>query len=323
MNKRCQGPVTRMYAIIIALILVVSLAGFAEKGKTVVIEADGVSQTVYTHAINKDALMREQKINVGPYDELVMSTSALKDGSTVVLRRAVPVTLVCNGVKRTVMTAKQTAWDAASQYGYSRDRYRPFGNPDRPVVKGMTITIGTFTEKTLTEDQVLPYAIESIPDESLPKGQEKIVQQGQNGSKRVTVKIVTMEGKVVSQEPVSTKLLTEMKPLIRHVGTKQVINTGSLSRYKQVISMQATAYLPTDGNGKGLTRMGTRARRGVVAVDPRVIPLGTKVYIPGYGVAVAEDTGGAILGNRIDLCMEDYNSCMSFGRRSVPVYILE
>ena len=69
--------------------------------------------------------------------------------------------------------------------------------------------------------------------------------------------------------------------------------------------------------------MGTRARYGVVAVDPNVIPLGSTVYIPGYGVARAEDTGGAILGNRIDLCMEDYDTCMAFGRRMVPVYILQ
>ena len=87
--------------------------------------------------------------------------------------------------------------------------------------------------------------------------------------------------------------------------------------------MVATAYLPTDGEGRGITYTGTRARYGEIAVDPRVIPLGTKVFIPGYGIAVAEDTGGDILGNRIDLCMESYDSCMAFGRRTVQVYILE
>ncbi|MDD6164390.1 MAG: 3D domain-containing protein, partial [Anaerovibrio slackiae] len=60
----------------------------------------------------------------------------------------------------------------------------------------------------------------------------------------------------------------------------------------------------------------------IVAVDPDVIPLGTKVYIPGYGTAVAADTGGAIRGNKIDLCMESYGEAINFGRRSVEVYIL-
>ena len=86
--------------------------------------------------------------------------------------------------------------------------------------------------------------------------------------------------------------------------------------------MEATAYLPTDGGGDGITATGIRARHGVVAVDPNVIPLGTRVYIPGYGEAIAADTGGDIVGNRIDVVLEDYGSAMQFGRRIVDVYIL-
>ncbi len=97
---------------------------------------------------------------------------------------------------------------------------------------------------------------------------------------------------------------------------------GAIS-YSNVMSMEATAYLPTDGSGSGITATGVRATHGVVAVDPRVIPLGTKVYIPGYGVALAADTGGAIKGYKIDLCMESYADCMRFGRRNVTVYVLE
>ena len=93
--------------------------------------------------------------------------------------------------------------------------------------------------------------------------------------------------------------------------------------YTNVMSMEATAYLPTDGNGAGVTATGVRATYGVVAVDPRIIPLGSKVYIPGYGVALAADTGGAIKGYKIDLCMESYSECMRFGRRNVTVYVLE
>jgi 3D (Asp-Asp-Asp) domain-containing protein len=86
--------------------------------------------------------------------------------------------------------------------------------------------------------------------------------------------------------------------------------------------MEATAYLPTDGSGSGITATGIPARRGVVAVDPGVIPLGSRVYIPGYGVAIAADTGGAIRGQKVDLCMETYGECMNFGRRNIEVYVL-
>ena len=75
--------------------------------------------------------------------------------------------------------------------------------------------------------------------------------------------------------------------------------------YSESLNMEATAYLPTDGGGAGITAMGIPATYGIVAVDPDVIPLGSRVYIPGYGEALAADTGGAIYGYRIDLCMED------------------
>ena len=93
--------------------------------------------------------------------------------------------------------------------------------------------------------------------------------------------------------------------------------------YAAAMTMEATAYLPTDGSATGITATGVAAQRGIVAVDPDVIPLGTSVYIPGYGVALAADTGGAINGHRIDLCMESYDEAMQFGRRDVTVYVLQ
>lgn len=92
--------------------------------------------------------------------------------------------------------------------------------------------------------------------------------------------------------------------------------------YAAVMTMEATAYLPTDGDGYGITATGIPATYGVAAVDPYVIPLGSRLYIPGYGEAIAADTGGAIIGYRIDLCMESYDECMNFGRRNVTVYVL-
>ena len=93
--------------------------------------------------------------------------------------------------------------------------------------------------------------------------------------------------------------------------------------YSQVMGMEATAYLPTDGSAEGITAMGIPATYGIVAVDPAIIPLGSRVYIPGYGEALAADTGGAIYGYRIDLCMEDYWQAMDFGRRNVTVFVLK
>ena len=93
--------------------------------------------------------------------------------------------------------------------------------------------------------------------------------------------------------------------------------------YAQHLWMEATAYLPTDGGGHGITATGIPATHGVVAVDPNYIPLGTKLYIPGYGYAIAADTGGAIKGHKIDLCMESYHDAIQFGRRHIDVYVVQ
>ncbi len=95
------------------------------------------------------------------------------------------------------------------------------------------------------------------------------------------------------------------------------------SRYSRVMQMEATAYT-TEDPGCGLyTARGSRLRKGLVAVDPRVIPLGTRLYVVGYGYALADDTGGAIKGNKIDLAYESRAEAFKFGRRMVTVYILE
>lgn len=96
--------------------------------------------------------------------------------------------------------------------------------------------------------------------------------------------------------------------------------------YTEILTMEATAYYPgpesTGMWADGYTATGLRAGHGVVAVDPQVIPLGTALYIPGYGLAVAADVGSSIKGNRIDLCFDTYEEALFFGRRQVEVYVL-
>lgn len=92
--------------------------------------------------------------------------------------------------------------------------------------------------------------------------------------------------------------------------------------YQQRIVMEATAYTADDPGSSGYTAGGHRLERGLVSVDPDIIPLGTKLYIEGYGYAVADDTGGAIVGNRIDLAMDSTGEALDFGRRDVVVYVL-
>ncbi|MBE6095847.1 MAG: hypothetical protein E7199_10365 [Schwartzia succinivorans] len=124
----------------------------------------------------------------------------------------------------------------------------------------------------------------------------------------------------IEAEERQAQMAQEQEPYVR----EGFIETSrGAMRYTDVMVMEASAYLPTDGGGDCITATGIPATHGVVAVDPDVIPLGTRVYIPGYGVAIAADTGGMIEGAMIDLCMESYDDCMDFGRRDIDVYILD
>jgi 3D (Asp-Asp-Asp) domain-containing protein len=86
--------------------------------------------------------------------------------------------------------------------------------------------------------------------------------------------------------------------------------------------MSATAYTAYDDGNGSYTYRGNLLRKGLVAVDPAQIPLGTRLYIEGYGYAIADDVGGAIKGNKIDLAFDNRADALQFGRRNVTVHIL-
>jgi len=93
-------------------------------------------------------------------------------------------------------------------------------------------------------------------------------------------------------------------------------------RYSRSLLMTASAYSAYDTGNSSRTCNGNLVRKGLVAVDPSVIPLGTRLYISGYGYAIADDIGGSIKGDHIDLAFDSHNEALQFGRQKVTVYIL-
>jgi len=91
----------------------------------------------------------------------------------------------------------------------------------------------------------------------------------------------------------------------------------------RALYVSATAYSAHDPGNGNRTATGTLVRRGVIAVDPSVIPLGTRVFIPGYGEAVAEDIGGGIHGQRIDVAFDTHAEALMFGRQDLEIFIME
>ena len=200
-------------------------------------------------------------------------------------------------------------------------------------------------KKVITKESIIPYKSVRKKTTSLRAGQHRIAQKGADGTGLDTYSLTVKNGIVLDVKLVSTDITVPPVDEIVEYGADSAtayhggrkISRGQELRYKQVLTVSATAYdlsfascgkNPGD-RGYGITASGMYAQRGCVAVDPRVIPLGTRLYIEApdgswtYGNAIAADTGGAIKGNKIDLFMDTHSECINFGRRSAVVYVLE
>ncbi len=149
-------------------------------------------------------------------------------------------------------------------------------------------------------------------------------QDGAPGSLTRTYRLIERNGQVVGKELLKEERV-EPKPTLYLMGKTGWETSRSGFTRGRVLTLKATGYDPSPGQNGGVsrTRVGTVPGFGQVAVDPRVIPLRTLLYIEGYGFAIANDTGGAIKGHRIDLCFESRAQAMRFGRQTVRVHVLK
>jgi len=175
------------------------------------------------------------------------------------------------------------------------------------------------------------YKTKKVADSSLEQGVTKTVKRGELGVLVKTVVETRIGLKLVSRVKLAERKVKEPVDQVVHYGTKPPLKKLSTKSgtyyYRKSILVTATAYEPSAVScgiyADGFTAIGLKAGPGIIAVDPKVIPLRTKVYVEGYGYAIAGDVGGAIKGNRIDVCFNTVREAMNFGRRRVRVYILE
>ncbi len=310
--------------LVVALIITsLVITGAVWASKNVVVVADGKRTTIYTVHDNPEDILRQTGIYLASKDEFRMSTAKVTEGTVITVYRAVPVEVIFKDRTRVVLTGQPTVGEVAASLGYGPGHGRTEPAEATPVQPMMKMRIISLTESLVTRKVPVPPPVVRQPDGTLERGLEEVLDEGEEGLKEATLKLHYEDGAQTATTTVTEKVLLEPKPQIMRVGTRETVNTSrGTMRFKRVYSMEATAYLPTDGGGHGITASGLAARHGIVAVDPSVIPLGTRVYVPGYGLALAADTGSAIIGNRIDLCIEDYNAAWRFGRQVVKVYVL-
>jgi uncharacterized protein YabE (DUF348 family)/3D (Asp-Asp-Asp) domain-containing protein len=202
------------------------------------------------------------------------------------------------------------------------------------LTPGLHVEVTRIAAIDLVTRQEIPPTVTYQPDPTLGRGQTEIIDPGKPGSAEETTRVYYVNGEETSRVEIGTKVLADPTTQVTRVGTRpypQLVSRGGQPRPAlatgSVMTMVATAYDPSPAScwpySSGRTATGQKATRGVCAVDPRVIPLGTKLWVEGYGYALACDTGGAIKGNRIDVCFDTPAEAARWGRKTVKVYILE
>lgn len=300
---------------------------------------DGRSQVHETTARTVGALLDELEIALGMYDSLHPHyRRRLENHLTIRIDRAFYIDLIVDGQREQKKIPPGTTHGVLlSTLQEGREIALLFdGDKDELITeRTQPVEFSTWQSDVETHVEPLPYTTEYVFTPSLQLGVEQIRQEGAAGERRTYYTVVRIGNEEYTREFIEENVV-EPVPKIIDKGTGFVLgaltNTGCPSfRYARRVTMNASAY--TAGlccTGKspghplyGITASGRHVEHGIVAVDPRVIPLGTRLYVDGYGFALAADTGSAIRGYKIDLFMYNLDDALRFGRRDITVFILD
>ncbi|MEK5234118.1 ubiquitin-like domain-containing protein [Paenibacillus sp. FSL L8-0470] len=341
-------------SIVIALLILLYVHGQSKKEIFLVI--DGKVQTLETReALLSDVLAKEQ-ISLQPHDELSIGLSdEIQDGDRVVINRAQKFSLTADGATKTMYTTEDTIGDAISKLGLSLESSdKIYPSLDTTVSAGMEIKIVRINKQIVERKHNLPFQVIKTSDPSLNKGTVKVAQLGAPGVMVQHIEKVYQDGELVSMRMIGKEVQTVTKHKIVYVGTKPLpkpvvaaVTTSKKStaskttkvsakssnvvhkagvdfQYKKMIkNVSMTAYSSEEPGIGTRTASGTRVTEGrTIAVDPNVIPIGWWVYIEGLGFRRAEDTGGAIKGNKLDVYYDSLSHARNFGRKSRTIYVI-
>lgn len=291
--------------------------------------------SITTFKTTVEEVLDEKDIIIRPFDKLQNSLAEkIKDGTIIEIKRARSAVITVGGQERQIYTLADTigqALDEAEIYLGIMDKVEPsleteLCDTDRIIVTRVEELISSKTDK-------IPFENEIKFNEKLDKGLVRVIKKGQEGKKEIAEKIVFNDGKEALREVIWEKVIQSPVAAILEQGTRDtfVSSRGVTLKFTKAIEMVATAYDATFAStGKnsdhpqyGITRSGLKVKHGIVAVDPKVIPLGTHLYVEGYGESIAADTGGAIKGNRIDLYFESPKDVAKYGKKRIKVYVLD
>nr|WP_243108487.1 3D domain-containing protein [Maliibacterium massiliense] len=311
----------------------------------VVIVEDGAAMHVTVANQSVEALMARYGIELGAHDALSAPPHAdLHNGMILSVEHAKPLLLRDGNTTTLLYSTSDTVQDVLAEENVvlsELDQISPALSSNITANMSIDITRVTHAQEVLQEQ--IPFTETVSQSASLARGVKKVQTAGQNGEKSVTQRVVYKNGVEVARYPIAETIVKEPVNQVVLEGTRvqsaasnrpnalaasaktdsaaaNAASAGMINgvSYARVISGSATAYTHTGNN----TATGAKPGVGTIAVDPRVIPLGTRLYIPGYGFGVAADTGGSIKGNKVDVFFNSRQECINWGRRNVQIYIL-
>ncbi|MDD2359618.1 MAG: ubiquitin-like domain-containing protein [Syntrophaceticus schinkii] len=321
--RRSRPFYISMIALAIALTGVLGWATISLARHEVKIQVDGKELHHKTFKRTVGDVLTEAGVQVKTIDRVTPDADEkVTDGMKVVVERAFPVYLVADGSIDTIYTTKTSVKDVIELASLSlgeKDRVNP--SLDSIVEPDCEIRVTRVAEETITEQFSIPAASERKADSSLVKGQQRVVREGTPGEGERQIQVVYEDGKEVARKTIQEQVVrAPVSRIVAYGTTSSISRGGNVIRFRKSLQVRATAYGPSTGS---YTATGHKVARGMIAVDPRVIPLGTRLYVDGYGYGRALDVGGAIKGNRIDVFLPSEAECRRWGVRTVKVYILE
>jgi len=336
-------------ALLIAAAAVIILSGtasaYADQSMRVLF-TDGSKSlaSVTTQAKTVGEFLEENEIIVGEYDILTPAADTqVEKQMRISIERAFEVTVkIGNDAPVQVLTTTMPLYEFVSVYAkrteslyvYDKTKWHRDVTPEQIIL--LTKKVGERLE--VRED--IPFTTIHVETTALTRGVEQVAEEGKDGVKLFVYEVMKANNVELSRTLELEQVETMPVTRVIMVGTGEPVAPTMLGRngtmipafeHTSVLTMNASAYTADYAStGKrpgdklfGICATGMRAQYGVVAVDPKVIPLHTKLYIEGYGFAIAGDTGGAIKGQKIDLFFNTNAEVKQFGRRNITVYILQ
>jgi uncharacterized protein YabE (DUF348 family) len=291
---------------------------------------DNQPQKVWTTVKTVGDLFKDTKVEITEHDKVNPSLDTkLKEDMKVEVEKAFQLTLNDGGTESQVWSTSTTVADFLKGQNVTLnelDRVEP--GMEAQITANSVVNVVRVEKVTDVVEESVAFAVVKKKDNSIDKGKQKVVNPGQEGKLAKHYEVVLENGKEVSRDLIKTETLQDSKDKVVAVGTREIVQqvsrgTGNVAKEFYVSSTAYTAYC-SGCSGTTATGINLRANPNVkvIAVDPSVIPLGTKVYVEGYGYAVAGDKGTDIKGYKIDVFFSEKSQAFRWGQRKVKIQIL-